>query len=71
MCGHTSKGGRDGSSFRYQRCGFQLHADLNAARNNRSSRHIRFEWAARQPAECSASLTRLQAPANRRRVVDN
>lgn len=32
-CGHTYKGNRDGSSFRCRRCGFQLHADLNAARN--------------------------------------
>ncbi|WP_332450367.1 RNA-guided endonuclease InsQ/TnpB family protein [Methanoculleus sp.] len=33
VCGHTYKGNRDGSSFRCRRCGFQLHADLNAARN--------------------------------------
>ena len=32
-CGHTYKGNRDGSSFRCRKCGFQLHADLNAARN--------------------------------------
>ncbi len=32
-CGHTYKGNREGSSFRCRKCGFQLHADLNAARN--------------------------------------
>jgi len=33
VCGHTYKGNREGSSFRCRKCGFQLHADLNAARN--------------------------------------
>ena len=32
-CGHTYKGNRDGSSYRCRNCGFQIHADLNAARN--------------------------------------
>jgi putative transposase len=32
-CGHTYKGNRDGSSYRCRSCGFQIHADLNAARN--------------------------------------
>jgi putative transposase len=32
-CGHIYKGNREGSSFRCRKCGFQLHADLNAARN--------------------------------------
>jgi IS605 OrfB family transposase len=32
-CGHTYKGNRNGPNFRCRRCGFQLHADLNAARN--------------------------------------
>ena len=33
VCGHTYKGNREGSSFQCRKCGFQLHADLNAARN--------------------------------------
>ena len=33
VCGHTYKGNRDRSDFRCRKCGFQLHADLNAARN--------------------------------------
>lgn len=33
VCGHAYKGNREGSSFRCRKCGFQLHADLNAARN--------------------------------------
>jgi putative transposase len=33
VCGHTYKGNREGSSFLCRKCGFQLHADLNAARN--------------------------------------
>jgi IS605 OrfB family transposase len=32
-CGHTYKGNRDGSAFRCRKCGFELHADLNASRN--------------------------------------
>ncbi|WP_462272035.1 zinc ribbon domain-containing protein [Methanohalophilus sp.] len=32
-CGHTYKGYRAGSSYRCRNCGFQIHADLNAARN--------------------------------------
>jgi putative transposase len=32
-CGHVYKGNRDGSSFKCRKCGFELHADLNASRN--------------------------------------
>jgi IS605 OrfB family transposase len=32
-CGHIYKGNRKGHSFNCVKCGFQLHADLNAARN--------------------------------------
>jgi len=32
-CGHVYRWNRDGSDFRCRSCGFQLHADLNAARN--------------------------------------
>ena len=32
-CGHIDKGSRIGSRFRCLKCGFELHADLNAARN--------------------------------------
>jgi putative transposase len=32
-CGHIYKGNRRGNSFHCVKCGFQIHADLNAARN--------------------------------------
>lgn len=32
-CGHIYKGNRKGNSFHCVKCGFQIHADLNAARN--------------------------------------
>ena len=32
-CGHIYKGNREGSLFRCRKCGFELHADLNASRN--------------------------------------
>ncbi|MFA4972465.1 MAG: transposase [bacterium] len=32
-CGHVYKGNRHGSQFICRNCGFELHADLNAARN--------------------------------------
>ncbi len=32
-CGHIYKGNRRGQSFHCVKCGFQIHADLNAARN--------------------------------------
>ena len=32
-CGHIHKGNRKGHSFKCLKCGFQIHADLNAARN--------------------------------------
>ncbi len=33
VCGHIYKGNRKGNSFKCVKCGFSLHADLNAARN--------------------------------------
>ena len=33
VCGHVYKGNRQGSSFLCRKCGFELHADLNASRN--------------------------------------
>ncbi|MFA5247967.1 MAG: transposase [Candidatus Paceibacterota bacterium] len=33
ICGHVYKGNRNGSSFKCCKCGFELHADLNASRN--------------------------------------
>lgn len=33
VCGHVYKGNRHGSSFLCRKCGFELHADLNASRN--------------------------------------
>lgn len=32
-CGHTERANRKQAAFRCQACGYQLHADLNAARN--------------------------------------
>jgi IS605 OrfB family transposase len=32
-CGHVARSNRHGSEFVCKRCGFQIHADLNAARN--------------------------------------
>lgn len=32
-CGHVYKGNRDGSDFLCRKCGFHIHADLNASRN--------------------------------------
>lgn len=32
-CGHTQKSNRNGHEFSCKACGYQLHADLNAARN--------------------------------------
>ncbi|MHA1651226.1 MAG: zinc ribbon domain-containing protein, partial [Candidatus Helarchaeota archaeon] len=32
-CGHVSKTSRQAKRFRCRKCGFQLDADLNAARN--------------------------------------
>jgi putative transposase len=32
-CGHIYKGNRKGNSFHCVKCGFQIHADLNASRN--------------------------------------
>ena len=33
VCGHIYRGNRKGHSFKCVKCGFQIHADLNAARN--------------------------------------
>lgn len=33
VCGHVYKGNRNGSQYRCRNCEFELHADLNAARN--------------------------------------
>jgi putative transposase len=32
-CGHVYKGNRNGNQFKCKSCGFEIHADLNAARN--------------------------------------
>ena len=33
VCGHVYKGNRNGSDFLCRKCGFHIHADLNASRN--------------------------------------
>jgi putative transposase len=33
VCGHVKRSNRDGTQFLCTQCSFQLHADLNAARN--------------------------------------
>ncbi len=37
FCGHTEKENRNGGRFHCRKCGFQLDADLNAARNIRAN----------------------------------
>jgi len=52
-CGHIYKGNREGSNFRCRKCGFELHADLNASRN---IAQIGISYLSRlscQPAECN------------------
>ena len=33
VCGNIQKSNRQGSTFKCKKCGFELHADLNASRN--------------------------------------
>lgn len=52
-CGHTYKGNREGSNFRCRKCGFELHADLNASRNIAQAGRSCLSRLSCQPAECS------------------
>lgn len=52
-CGHTYKGNRKGSAFRCRMCGFELQADLNAARNIAQAGISCLSRPSCQPAECS------------------
>ncbi len=52
-CGHTYKGNREGSSFCCRKCGFELHADLNASRNIAQAGISCLSRLSCQPAECS------------------
>jgi len=52
-CGHVYKGNREGSNFRCRKCGFELHADLNASRNIAQAGIACLSRLSCQPAECS------------------
>lgn len=52
-CGHAYKGNRKGSAFRCRKCGFELHADLNASRNIAQAGISCLSRLSCQPAECS------------------
>jgi IS605 OrfB family transposase len=54
-CGHTYKGNREGSAFRCRKCGFQLHADLNASRNIAQAGISCLSRLSCQPAECGTT----------------
>jgi putative transposase len=51
-CGHTYKGNREGSAFRCRKCGFELHADLNASRNIAQAGRSCLSRLSCQPAQC-------------------
>jgi IS605 OrfB family transposase len=51
-CGHSYKGNREGSAFRCRKCGFKLHADLNASRNIAQAGISCLSRLSCQPAEC-------------------
>jgi putative transposase len=51
-CGHTYKGNRERSAFRCRKCGFELHADLNASRNIAQAGISCLSRLSCQPANC-------------------
>jgi putative transposase len=52
-CDHIYKGNRNGSSYRCRKCGFELHADLNASRNIAQAGISCLSRLPCQPAQCS------------------
>jgi putative transposase len=54
-CGHIYKGNRDGSAFRCRKCGFELHADLNASRNIAQAGISCLSRLSCQPAKCDTT----------------
>jgi len=52
-CGHIYKGNRKGSTFHCRKCGFELHADLNASRNIAQAGISCLSRLQSQPAKCS------------------
>lgn len=56
-CGHTYKGNRQGSAFRCRKCGFELHADLNASRNIAQAGISCLSRLPSQPAKCDTIST--------------
>lgn len=56
-CGHTYKGNREGSAFRCRKCGFELHADLNASRNIAQAGISCLSRLPSQPAKCDTIST--------------
>jgi putative transposase len=56
-CGHTYKGNREGFAFRCRKCGFELHADLNASRNIAQAGISCLSRLSCQPAKCDTALS--------------
>jgi IS605 OrfB family transposase len=56
-CGHSYKGNREGSAFRCRKCGFELHADLNASRNIAQAGTSCLSRLSCQPAKCDTILS--------------
>ena len=56
-CGHVYKGNREGSAFRCRKCGFELHADLNASRNIAQAGISCLSRLSCQPAKCDTPLS--------------
>jgi putative transposase len=54
-CGHTYKGNREGLAFRCRKCGFELHADLNASRNIAQAGISCLSRLSCQPAKCDTT----------------
>lgn len=62
-CGHTYRGNRNGHDFRCRRCGLQLHADLNAARNiAQAGRACLGRLPVNQPNVASSVYRHLDSP---------
>ena len=51
------KGNREGSAFRCRKCGFELHADLNASRNIAQAGISCLSRLQSQPAKCDTTLS--------------
>ena len=62
-CGHIAKANRPSQAvFKCQACGFELHADLNAARNISSRGEVMLPNVTRVGAHLVHAASQLQAP---------